>query len=163
MEDKVLTTPAVENQTGRLDKFLVGCFPDYSRNQFIHLIEAGAVQVLGHPERILKADSKILKGDIYTIIPPEPVEADPEPEDIPLDIYYEDDDIMVVNKKSGMVVHPGNGNHTGTLVNALINYTENLSDSKMLLLIETSLKMKFRITLNRVIKIQNIRKILMIY
>ena len=84
MDEIKLETKPVENQTGRLDKFLVSCFPDYSRNQFIHLIEAGAVQVLGHPERILKADSKILKGDIYTIIPPEPVEADPKPEDIPL-------------------------------------------------------------------------------
>lgn len=120
MDENQLETPAVENQTGRLDKFLVGCFPDYSRNQFIHLIEAGAVQVLGHPERILKADSKILKGDIYTIIPPEPIEADPEPENIPLDIYYEDDDLLVINKPAGLVVHPGAGNWTGTMVNALL-------------------------------------------
>ena len=49
-------------------------------------------------------------------------------EDIPLDIYYEDDEVMVVNKKSGMVVHPGSGNYTGTLVNALMGYTENLSE-----------------------------------
>lgn len=49
-------------------------------------------------------------------------------ENIPLDIYYEDDEIMVINKKSGMVVHPGSGNYTGTLVNALMGYTENLSD-----------------------------------
>jgi len=53
---------------------------------------------------------------------------DVEPENIPLDIYYEDEYIMVVNKKSGMVVHPGNGNYTGTLVSALLNYTEDLSD-----------------------------------
>lgn len=120
MTEGLLTTPAVENETGRLDKFLVACFPDYSRNQLIHLIESGAVQVVGQPGRKLAADSKILPGDIYTIIPPEPVEADPEPENIPLDIVYEDEDLLVVNKPAGLVVHPGAGNWTGTLVNALL-------------------------------------------
>ena len=64
--DKIeLKTPPVENQTGRLDKFLVSCFPEFSRNQFIHLIEAKAVCVKDHPERLLQADSKILKGDVF--------------------------------------------------------------------------------------------------
>ena len=103
----------------RLDKFLAESFPDYSRNQFIHLIEAGAVQIVGQ-KITLSPDDKVVAGATYTIIPPEPVEPDPEPENIPLDIVYEDDDLLVVNKPAGLVVHPGAGNWTGTLVNALL-------------------------------------------
>ena len=103
----------------RLDKFLAESFPEYSRNQFIHLIEAGAVQIVGQ-KATLSPDDKVVKGATYTIIPPEPVEPDPEPENIPLDIIYEDGDLLVVNKPAGLVVHPGAGNWTGTLVNALL-------------------------------------------
>ncbi len=124
--DKIeLKTPPVENQTGRLDKFLVSCFPEFSRNQFIHLIEAKAVCVKDHPERLLQADSKILKGDVYLIVPPDPIDADPQPENIPLDIYYEDNDLLVVNKPAGLVVHPGAGNWSGTMVNALLFHCGN--------------------------------------
>ncbi|MBO7483898.1 MAG: RluA family pseudouridine synthase [Alphaproteobacteria bacterium] len=103
----------------RLDKFLAESFPEYSRNQFIHLIEAGAVQIVGQ-KITLSPDDKVVAGATYTIIPPEPVEPDPEPENIPLDIVYEDADLLVVNKPAGLVVHPGAGNWTGTLVNALL-------------------------------------------
>ena len=117
---KNLTITAPEDlEKIRLDKFLAENFPQYSRNQFIRLIEEGAVQVEG--QRInLSPDDKVVAGATYTIIPPEPVEADPEPENIPLDIVYEDNDLLVVNKPAGLVVHPGAGNWTGTLVNALL-------------------------------------------
>ena len=103
----------------RLDKFLADCFPEYSRNQFIRLIEEAAVQLVGQNAK-LSPDDKVVPGATYTIIPPEPAEPDPEPENIPLDIVYEDDDLLVVNKPAGLVVHPGAGNWTGTLVNALL-------------------------------------------
>ena len=61
-----------------------------------------------------------MTGATYTIIPPEPTEPDPEPENIPLDIVYEDDDLLVISKPAGLVVHPGAGHWTGTLVNALL-------------------------------------------
>ena len=115
-----LTVTASENIAKiRLDKFLAESFPDYSRNQFIHLIEAGAVQIVGQ-NVTLSPDDKVVAGATYTIIPPEPVEPDPEPENIPLDIVYEDNDLLVVNKPAGLVVHPGAGNWNGTLVNALL-------------------------------------------
>ncbi len=115
-----LTVIAPENLDKiRLDKFLADSFPNYSRNQFIHLIESGAVQILGQESK-LSPDDKVMAGATYTIIPPEPAEPDPEPENIPLDILYEDNDLLVVNKPAGMVVHPGAGNWTGTLVNALL-------------------------------------------
>ena len=115
-----LTVTASENIAKiRLDKFLAESFPDYSRNQFIHLIEAGAVQIVGQ-NVTLSPDDKVVAGATYTIIPPEPVEPDPEPENIPLDIVYEDNDLLVVNKPAGLVAHPGAGNWNGTLVNALL-------------------------------------------
>ena len=108
----------------RLDKFLAESFPEYSRNQFIRLIEEGAVQIIGQNLN-LSPDDKVVAGATYTIIPPEPIEADPEPENIPLDIVYEDADLLVVNKPAGLVVHPGAGNWTGTLVNALLYHCGN--------------------------------------
>ena len=105
----------------RLDKFLADSFPEYSRNQFIRLIEEGAVQVAGQKLK-LSPDDKVMAGVTYTIIPPEPIEAAPEGENIPLDIVYEDADLLVVNKPAGLVVHPGAGNWTGTMVNALLHH-----------------------------------------
>ncbi len=117
-ENLTITVP--ENLSKmRLDKFLADSFPEYSRNQFIRLIEAGAVQIIGQNTQ-LSPDDKVVAGTTYTIVPPEPVEPDPEPENIPLDIVYEDNDLLVVNKPAGLVVHPGAGNWTGTLVNALL-------------------------------------------
>ena len=117
-ENLTITVP--ENLSKmRLDKFLADSFPSYSRNQFIHLIDAGAVQIEGQNTK-LSPDDKVVAGATYRIIPPEPIEPDPEPENIPLDIVYEDNDLLVVNKPAGLVVHPGAGNWTGTLVNALL-------------------------------------------
>ena len=108
----------------RLDKFLADSFPQYSRNQFIRLIEEGAIQIQGKKAK-LSPDDKVMIGATYTIIPPAPKEANPDPENIPLDIVYEDNDLLVINKPAGLVVHPGAGNWTGTMVNALLYHCGN--------------------------------------
>ena len=119
MTDNLIITAPEKIDKIRLDKFLAESFPQYSRNQFIRLIEEGAVQIEGQNLN-LSPDDKVVAGATYTIVPLEPVEADPEPENIPLDIVYEDKDLLVINKPAGLVVHPGAGNWTGTLVNALL-------------------------------------------
>ncbi|MDD3669193.1 MAG: RluA family pseudouridine synthase [Alphaproteobacteria bacterium] len=117
-----LVTPKVtgEQKNMRLDKFLAAAFPRFSRNQMIRMIAAGAVVCDGDPARALSPDGKVKAGDSFTITPPDATPAGPEPEDIPLDILYEDSDLLVVNKPAGLVVHPGAGNPRGTLVNALL-------------------------------------------
>ena len=119
MTENLIITAPEDIAKIRLDKFLAESFPMYSRNQFIRLIEEGAVQIEEQQE-ILSPDDKVMAGASYTIIPPEPVEPDHEPENISLDVVYEDNDLLVVNKPAGLVVHPGAGNWTGTLVNALL-------------------------------------------
>jgi len=84
------------------------------------LIKQGAVSVGGKP--VTEPKRKIIAGETVTIDMPEPQPAEPQGEDIPLDILYEDDELIVVNKPAGLVVHPGAGNWTGTLVNALIHH-----------------------------------------
>lgn len=111
-------TPTWSGQ--RLDKFLVDNFKEFSRNQLIRLIENNAVVLNGGEKEITDADYKIRIGEQFTLTPPEAIEAEPMAEDIPLDILYEDDDLLVVNKPAGLVVHPGAGNTRGTLVNALL-------------------------------------------
>ena len=91
---------------------------DISRSRAQQLIEQGNVQVAGAVIASKKLKPKA--GDIVEVIVPDPKELDVEPEDIPLDIVYEDDDVIVVNKPRGMVVHPAPGNQNGTLVNALL-------------------------------------------
>jgi len=102
----------------RADKFLSIMCDDLSRARLQNLIAEGAVFLNEVP---LKAASrKTEEGDVFVVRVPPVVSAEPEPEDIPLDIVYEDEDILVVNKAAGMVVHPGAGNWDGTLVNALL-------------------------------------------
>ena len=100
----------------RLDQF-VATNTDLTRSAAARLIEEGAVTVNG---KAVAKNYKVAKGDAVEIILPEPEAAEALPENIPLDIVYEDDDIIVVNKPVGMVVHPAAGNPTGTLVNALL-------------------------------------------
>jgi 23S rRNA pseudouridine1911/1915/1917 synthase len=111
-------------QRGRLDTVLASLVPQYSRSHLKHLIEDGCVRVNGN---ILKPKYSVSPGDeIEVTVPPaRPVET--EAQDIPLDIVYEDEDIIVVNKPQGMVVHPAPGNPDGTLVNALLHHCEQLS------------------------------------
>jgi 23S rRNA pseudouridine1911/1915/1917 synthase len=105
----------------RLDQWLAEQLsPDLSRSRIKSLIEAGTVTI--NSQRVLEAKRKLKDGDVITVTLPEPEPAEPEPEDIALNILFEDKDVIVINKPAGLVVHPGNGNWTGTLVNALIHH-----------------------------------------
>jgi 23S rRNA pseudouridine1911/1915/1917 synthase len=114
-----------DDEGNRLDRFLAGEIPERSRSQIQRLIEAGYVS---HSRlKAVKANSEIRDGDVITIELPEAEATTALAEDIPLDILFDDRDIVVVNKPSGMVVHPAAGNHTGTLVNALLHHIKDLS------------------------------------
>lgn len=104
----------------RLDKFLVFCCPQFSRNQIIRFITTDCVKRVQDNEFMIKPDYRVKIDETFEITPPNAIPAEPEPENIPLNILYEDNDLLVVNKPAGMVVHPGAGNYTGTLVNALL-------------------------------------------
>jgi len=108
----------------RLDVFLSGENPELSRSHIQKLVAGGMVEVNGAPSR---PSYKIRSGDAVLLRVPPPVELVVEPEPIPLDIRYEDSDLVVVNKPRGMVVHPAEGNYTGTLVNALLHHCRDLS------------------------------------
>ncbi|MDD6865485.1 MAG: RluA family pseudouridine synthase [Lactobacillus sp.] len=106
--------------TGRIDKVLGHFLSDVSRSQLQKWIEDGHVTVNG---QVVKTKYKLKAGDVVKIIPETPQTIDLEPEDIPLDIVYEDDDVIVVNKPAGMVVHPAPGHPGHTLVNALLYHS----------------------------------------
>ena len=109
----------------RLDKLLIERYPDFSRSRIEGLIKSGFVTVNG--AKAEKAGMKVAETDAIEVEIPPPVPAVPEPEDIPLDVVYEDADMLVVNKAPGMVVHPAPGHFTGTLVNALLHHCPDLS------------------------------------
>lgn len=113
-----------EQKSIRIDKYLTKQLEDFSRSKVQQLISEGLVFV--NDERI-KANYKVENGDVITVTIPEPEEIDIKSENIPLDILYEDEDIVVINKPQGMVVHPGAGNPDGTLVNALLYHIDDLS------------------------------------
>lgn len=101
----------------RLDRFLCAVYPDRTRSFFQKLIKDGLVLV---NEREQKTGYSLRAGDLVCVRFTEPVEPAVEPEDIPLDILYEDEDVLIVNKPKGMVVHPSVGHFSGTLVNAVL-------------------------------------------
>ena len=109
----------------RLDKILLDRNPDFSRSRIEGLIKGGFVKVNSVVAE--KAGMKVAETDVIEMEIPPPVPATPEPEDIPLDVVYEDSDMLVVNKAPGMVVHPAPGHFTGTLVNALLCHCPDLS------------------------------------
>ena len=120
MTDKkeIITQPVRPEQAKmRLDKWLASA-TELSRSRVSGLIEQGQVLFDGIP--VTAQDRKTAAGEVYRIVLPPPVEAVPQAQEIPLDIVYEDDDVLVLNKPAGMVVHPAAGNHEGTLVNALL-------------------------------------------
>ena len=120
-----------ENTGERVDKYLADMLSSFSRSQLQKLIKDGRVQCAKNNNEAfkpVKANYNLARGDIISLVIPEPEELNVEPEDIPLDILYEDDDLIVVNKPKGMVVHPAPGHYTGTLVNALLYHCkDNLS------------------------------------
>lgn len=124
MEENIRVT---EEEKGlRLDKFLSDK-TEHSRSTIQALIEAGNVTVNGNPA---KNKYKVKENDEITLVPFEEVEINIEAEDIPLDIVYEDKDVIVVNKDYNMVVHPAIGNYSGTLVNALLHHVKDLEAIK---------------------------------
>ncbi|MDT8716608.1 RluA family pseudouridine synthase [Clostridium sp. 19966] len=114
-----------ESQAGmRIDKYLSELITDKSRSYIQEIINRGNVKV---NDKIVKSNYKIKNADSILVDIPELEILSVEPEDIPLDIIYEDNDIIVVNKPQGMVVHPAVGNYSGTMVNALLAHCKDLS------------------------------------
>ena len=116
MEYLSITVDNQENNL-RIDKLLSDRIPEQSRSYLQKLIKDGNITVNGS---IVKPNYKVQANDLINLSLPEPEEPDILPENIPLDIVYEDDGVLVVNKPRGMVVHPAAGNYSGTLVNAVL-------------------------------------------
>ena len=117
MENFVLNVEETDSGI-RLDKWLASKKEtDMTRTAVQNLIESGGVLVNG---KTVSKNYKQKSGDVIEVTIPDPVELDAKPEDIPLDIVYEDESLLVVNKPKGMVVHPAPGNYSGTMVNALM-------------------------------------------
>ena len=114
----------IESEKGRLDKVLVEAFPQFSRSQIQSWLKDDRVTVNGETSR---ANYKVKEADEIIINRPAPQVIEAKPQDIPLEIIYEDDSVMVINKPQGMVVHPSAGHPDGTLVNALMFHSDRLS------------------------------------
>lgn len=111
----------------RVDKFLMNFMENVTRNKIQNAVKDGSVRVNGE---IVKSNQKIKPGDDVRVLLKNPTyEGLLVPENIPLDVVYEDDDLVVVNKPAGMVVHPGHGNYSGTLINALLYHFSNLPNN----------------------------------
>lgn len=108
----------------RLDKYLHGRFSNFSRRFIQEAIKQGGVKVNG---KIAKQSLKLCPGDEIAMTLPEPPSREILPEDIPLNIIYEDNELIILNKQAGMIVHPARGNTHGTLVNGLAFYSDKLS------------------------------------
>ena len=108
----------------RLDSFLCNKLGDYTRSHIKILIDESKVLL---NDKHVKSGEKVKVGDVITVLMEEPKKLEVSPQNIKIEIVYEDDDLAVINKPKGMVVHPANGNDDGTLVNALLFHLENLS------------------------------------
>ncbi len=124
MSDQIFTFTYSDPVDLRLDKFLVSCLPDYSRSRLQGLIKDGFVKING--ELAAKGGRTIETGDQVEIRIPPVVPSDLIPENIPLQIIYENEHLMVINKPAGMVVHPAAGHPTGTLVQAALAHAPEL-------------------------------------
>ena len=117
-------TPTVEEKGMRIDKLLQKHFIDESRTTLQNWIKEGCVCIDDKP---VKASRKVEPNEVINVTIPEPVDTTIAPENIPLDVVYEDHDVIVVNTPSGMIVHPSAGIYSGTLVNALLYHCDDLS------------------------------------
>ncbi len=124
MNDRVLNFRFDKKTPERLDKFLVGLLQEFSRSRIQGLIADGLVDVNSQPAK--KAGQTLESGFNVTVRIPPAAPTDLIAEDIPLDILFENDDLIVVNKPAGMVVHPAAGHASGTLVNAVLGYVPEL-------------------------------------
>ncbi|MCH4172511.1 MAG: RluA family pseudouridine synthase [Lactobacillus sp.] len=119
MTDVLTYTVAADGE--RIDKALIAAFPQFSRSKIQHWLKNDAITVNA---KLVKPKYKVKAGDQIVIQVPEPTPLAAKPENIPLDIVYEDRDVLVVNKPQGMVVHPSAGHADHTLVNALLYHTD---------------------------------------
>ena len=117
--ERTALTAGPEAAGERLDSFLAARLPGLTRSAAARLIETGQVLVDGKPAR---KSARLAGGETVEVTLPDPEPADALPQDIPLDVVYEDNDVIVVNKPSGLVVHPAPGHPDGTLVNALLHH-----------------------------------------
>ncbi|MGE7880774.1 RluA family pseudouridine synthase [Bacillus sp. NPDC094077] len=124
MSEVVQVTVAEEQKNERIDKFVAGINNEWSRTQVQQWIKDDVVTVNG---KAVKGNYKVKENDEITVTIPEPEELNIQPEDMNLEIYYEDADVLVVNKPRGMVVHPAPGHTSGTLVNGLMHHCTDLS------------------------------------
>ncbi|MEI4612666.1 RluA family pseudouridine synthase [Bacillus cereus] len=124
MSEVVQVTVVAEQKNERIDKFVTGINNEWSRTQVQQWIKDEVVTVNG---KAVKGNYKVKEEDEITVTIPEPEELDIQPEDLNLEIYYEDADVLVVNKPRGMVVHPAPGHTSGTLVNGLMHHCTDLS------------------------------------
>ena len=120
-QEKLIIT---EEYAGQRADVALAALLEVTRSNMQKLLEEGRAM---KGTKVLKSNYKVKKGDEIIVTLPEPQPLDVQPENIPLDIIYEDDDVVVVNKARGMVVHPAAGNYSGTLVNALLYHCKNLS------------------------------------
>ncbi|MBJ8102854.1 MULTISPECIES: RluA family pseudouridine synthase [Bacillus cereus group] len=124
MSEVVQVTVAEEQKSERIDKFVAEINSEWSRSQVQQWIKDAVVTVNG---KSVKGNYKVKGNDEITVTIPDPEELDIQPEDMNLEIYYEDADVLVVNKPRGMVVHPAPGHTSGTLVNGLMHHCTDLS------------------------------------
>ena len=124
MTEQILTLNYEDSGAERLDHFLTEQLSDYSRSRLQSFIKEGRVRVDGEPAK--KYGQALVPGQMITVIIPEEHASELIPEDIPLDILYEDDQSIVINKPAGMVVHPAAGHDSGTLVHAVLAHCDDL-------------------------------------
>ncbi|MBE0696587.1 MAG: RluA family pseudouridine synthase [Anaerolineaceae bacterium] len=124
MNSVLIQLQFLDKENQRLDKYLVSCMQDFSRSRLQSLIKDGQVKVNGEPAT--KAGFVLETGDQIELILPPTQPSDIIPEDIPLNVLFENDDLVVIDKPAGMVVHPAAGHHQGTLVNAVLAHDPQL-------------------------------------
>ena len=123
MLDQVITLTVDSGESGRLDRWVAAGLADLSRTTVQRLIEEGFIT---HNGSIGKASDKVEPGDVIVVRIPPPIPTELIAEDIPLSIVYEDNDLVVIDKPAGLVVHPAAGHDSGTLVNALLSHVPDL-------------------------------------
>ncbi|HRX15547.1 MAG TPA: RluA family pseudouridine synthase [Spirochaetota bacterium] len=126
MENEVIQIPSSESAISeRLDKFLAdNCSCNFSRSYILKIINQGLVSCGGN---VLKASYRVKADDVFDLVLPKLEKLDLSPQDIPLDVVYQDSDIAVINKPAGLIVHPGAGAPKDTLINALLYHLDGLS------------------------------------
>lgn len=115
--DKIILKVEKKEEKKRIDAYISEQKENFTRSKVQRLIEEKKITVNG---KNVKSSYKVQENDTIEIIEEEPIQTDIKPQDIPLDVIYEDKDIIIINKQKGMVVHPANGNYDGTLVNAVM-------------------------------------------